>query len=205
MPKLPLPPPPERLAELGADEKIIPAGTILFRIYFVGGSHPGAWNAFRSYGPVAGRFDPHLPPPSAQSRGVMYLAYHPRTCLAEVFQSKRRIDVYTAEPMLVGFRLASPLRLLDLTGLWATRAGASMAINSGPRPRAQRWARAIYEAFPDLAGLFYSSSMAANAPCLALFERAAGALQTEPELHRPWPTRSCAFLRRMATALGYGL
>jgi RES domain len=206
MPKLPLPPPPQRLAEIGADERIVPAGTILFRIYALGGIHPTSWDAFRFYGPVAGRFDPHIPPPHAQSRGVMYLASHPRTCLAEVFQTKRRIDVTTAEPMLVGFRLARPVQLLDLTGLWPTRAGASAAINSGPRPRAQRWARAIYEAFAGLDGLFYASSMAANAACLALFERAIDAIPAEPELHRPLADPLLrSFLRRAAIAFGYRL
>src|SRR5919204_4507414 len=131
MPKLPLSPSPERLAEIGADERVVPAGTALFRIYFLGGPHPGTWDTFRYYGPLVGRFDPPLPPPHPQERGVMYLARHPRTCLAEVFQVKRRVDVLTGQPMLVGWRLGRDVRLLDLTGLWPTRAGASMAINSG--------------------------------------------------------------------------
>jgi RES domain len=206
MPKLPHPPPPERLAEVGAEQRVVAAGTALFRVYFLDGPHPTIWNEFRFYGPAAGRFDPHAPPPRLQDRGVMYLAAHPRTCLAEVFQTKRRIDVSTGQPMLVGFRLAADVWLLDLTGLWPTRAGASMAINSGPRPTARRWARAIYEAFPALDGLFYASSMAGNAPCLALFERAARAVAIAPELHRPVADPLLrAFLRRTAIALGYGL
>jgi len=32
-----------------------------------------------------------------------------------------------------------------------------MAIGTGPRPRAQRWSRAIYDAYPDLDGLYYLS------------------------------------------------
>jgi RES domain len=136
----------------------------------------------------------------------MYLASHPRACLAEVFQTKRRIDVVTAEPMLVGFRLDRAVGVLDLTGLWPTRAGASAAINSGLRPRAQRWARAIYDALPGLDGLLYGSSMAANAPCLALFDGAAGAIPTEPELHRPLADPLLrAFLRHTAIVLGYRL
>jgi hypothetical protein len=178
----------------------------MFRVYFVGGAYPGPWNGFRYYGPLRGRFDHHLQPARLQDRGILYLARHPRTCLAEVFQVRRRIDVVTSQPILVGVRPARDLRLLDLTGLWPTRAGASMALNSGPRPRAQRWARAIYEAFPGLEGLLYGSSMAGNAACLALFERAADALPGNPELHRPLsdPTLEHLLLRA-ADSLGYEL
>jgi hypothetical protein len=136
----------------------------------------------------------------------MYAAFHPRVAVAEVFQKKRRIDVSTAEPMLVGFRLVRAVRLLDLSGLWPTRAGASAAINSGPRPRAQRWARAIYEAFPKLEGVLYASSMAGNAPCVALFERAAAAIPSMTAFHRPLADPLLrGFLRQAAVSLGYGL
>jgi hypothetical protein len=59
-----------------------------------------------------------------------------------------------------------------------------MAINTGPRPRAQRWARAIYAAYPTLHGIYYASSMDANQPALALFERARLALPSHPVFHR---------------------
>jgi hypothetical protein len=206
VPKLPLPPPPERLVEIGAEKRVVPVGTALFRVYFLGGPHAGAWDSFRFYGPLSGRFDHHLPPPHFQSRGVVYVARHPRTCLAEVFQAKRRIDLIARRPMLVGFRLARDVHLLDLTGLWPTRAGASMAINSGPRPRAQRWAQATYAAFPDLDGVFYSSSMAGGADSVALFERATDALPSRPESHQALDDPLLRdFLRRVADALGYGI
>jgi hypothetical protein len=192
------------LEGLGADTTDLAAGTAVFRVYFAAGPHPGAWNNFRHYGPLRGRFDHHLPPPRLQERGILYLARHPRTCLAEVFQTTRWIDVDTGWPMLAGFRLARGVRLLNLTGLWPTRAGASMALNSGPRPRAQRWAQAIYEAFPVIDGVLYGSSMTGNAPCIALFERAVDALPTNPELHRPLsdPTLE-SLLVRSAASLGY--
>lgn len=185
---------------------MVSAKTPVFGVYFAAGPYPAAWNSFRHYGPLRGRFDHHLPPARLQERGILYRARHPRTCLAEAFQATRRIDVDTGQPMLVGFRLTRDVRLLDLTGLWPTRAGASMALNSGPRPRAQRWAQAIYEAFSALDGVLYGSSMAGNAPCLALFERAADALPPNPDLHRPLsdPTLETLLLRA-AAALGYDL
>lgn len=206
MPKLPLPPVPARLAQLGADTTVVPVGTTLARIYFAGGPYPSAWNGFRHYGPLRGRFDAHLPPGPLQQRGVMYVADSLLTCMAEVFQAKRRIDVLTGHPMLATFALAHDVPLLDLTGLWPTRAGASAAIHSGPRPRAQAWARAIYDAFPHIEGVLYSSSMNANQPVVALFERAMAALPPLPAsndaLNDPLLR---ALLLRFATRLGYGL
>ena len=207
LPKFPNPPPVERLVELGADERAVPAAAALFRIYFRGGNHPGTWNGFRHFGPVpSGRFDHHLGPPRVQARGILYVGWHPRTCLAEVFQAKRRIDVTSRSPLLVGFEAAHDLTLLDLTRLWPTRAGASTAISSGPRVRAQAWARRIYAAYPWLDGVYYGSSMDANAPCAALFERAAGAFPPSPRLHRALSDPLLrSILQRAALQLNYDL
>ncbi|MGH7878318.1 MAG: hypothetical protein ACREQD_02355, partial [Candidatus Binataceae bacterium] len=92
--------------------------------------------------------------------------------LAEFFQHTRRIDRAAQSPWLVVFELARSLELIDLTGDFATRMGASMAIHSGPRARARRWACALYEAFPTAEGIFYASSMNGGAPALALTDRA---------------------------------
>jgi hypothetical protein len=137
---------------------------------------------------------------------MLYVAWHPRTCLAEVFQAKRRIDVGSRSPLLVGFELVRGLTLLDLTGLWPTRAGASTAISSGPRVRAQAWSRRIYAAYPWLDGVYYGSSMDANAPCAALFERALDALPAFPRLHRTLADPLLrSLLQRAALQLNYDL
>jgi len=193
--------------ELGADERVVPQGTALFRVYFRGGDHPGTWNGFRHFGPVpSGRFDHHLGRPHLQSRGIMYVAWHPRTCFAEVFQAKRRIDILSRVPLLVGFEVTRPMPLLDLTGLWPTRAGASTAISSGPRARAQAWARRIYAAYPLLDGIFYGSSMDGNAPCAAVFERGLDALPASPRQHRALSDPLFRpLLQRAALQLNYDL
>jgi hypothetical protein len=131
-----------------------------------------------------------------QERGILYAATHPAAALAEFFQTRRTINVRHLDPWLVGFTLARNVRLLDLTGRWPTRAGASMAIASGPRPRARVWARAIYSAYPDAEGVWYGSSMHANTPCVALFERALDAVPPHPGYHR---TLSDATLRAFIT------
>ena len=168
-----------------------PDAATLARIYFMGGEHPGRWNGFRHFGPTASRWDHHLRDeqgrPGMQSRGVLYAACGPEavpTCLAEVFQQRRIVDLRIGRPALVGFELAAPLTLLDLTGRFPTRLGASMAMHSGPRPKAQRWSRAFHDAYPAIQGILYCSSMYGNAPAVALYERAVDALPAEPHIHR---------------------
>lgn len=185
MVKLPEPPPVAALARFTPMLRVLPAGTSLWRIYFRGGAHPATWNQFRRYGPVAtSRFDQHQTPAHAQERGILYAALHGQTCVAEVFQHLRIIEREASNPWLVGFALAADLTLLDLTTVWPTAAGASMAISTGSRSRARRWSVAIYEAYPEVQGLFYPSSMNANQPAVALYERAGDALPPSPKFHR---------------------
>lgn len=186
MAKFPEPPPPTELAsQIAPDVTTIAAGTTLWRVYFRGGAHPMAWNQFRSHGPLPnGRFDHHAGRPGDPGRAILYAAIEGPTCLAEVFQATRVIDRRRRDPWIVAFATASPLQLLDLTGTWPTRAGVSMAINTGPRPRAQRWARAIYAAWPAVHGILYPSSMDANRPALALFERALSVIPPSPRSNR---------------------
>jgi len=204
-----LPPPPSS-AVLG---KVKPArahlgeGTELWRIYFRGGPHGSLWSRLRTFGPTSSRFDHHLRPPSEQDRGILYAALHGPTCFAEVFQETRLIDRRSREPWLVAFRLRRPIELLDLTGSWPTRAGASMALNTGPRFRAREWSRSIYEAYPWADGLLYPSSMAGNQAALALYERGTrDALPKHPSFHRPLVDPSLRWmLGTVAHDFGYGL
>ena len=197
----------DRIRSLAPIIQVAPAGVLLWRVYLRGGTHPTTWDAFRRWGPVrAARFDHHEPPPRLQARAILYAATSGVTGLAEVFQASRMIDATTHQPWLVGFSLAAEVTLLDLTGTWPTAAGASMAISSGPRPRAQRWSRAIYAAYPAVPGLWYPSSMHANQPAVALYERARPAVAVAPFFHRaladPLLTDLLAWAAEM---LGYGL
>ncbi len=81
-----------------------------------------------------------------------------------------------------------------------------MALSSGPRPRARAWARTIYTAYPEAEGVWYGSSMHANTPCVALFERALDALPPRPQIHRALAdTTLRAFLRNVAADLNFRL
>jgi hypothetical protein len=138
-------------------------------------------------------------------RGVYYAATDLVTSLAEVFQETRTIHRNaTSQPWMVAFELADRISLLDLTTTWPTRAGASMVINSGPRPRARRWSRAIYEAYPHLHGLYSAASMHANRPMVTLYEQARAAFPEHPLIHRPLNDPALLVgLDRAAVEIGY--
>ncbi|PKW15503.1 RES family NAD+ phosphorylase [Saccharopolyspora spinosa] len=195
MARLPQPPAPASLqAMLRRTEDVIavPAGTRLVRVFTSGGNHPQQWNSFRYAGPLPhARFDPHLPntqggPTVTREHGVLYFSLSVQTCIAEVYQATSTVDRRTRSPHLVLFRPRRTLRLLDLTGLWPTRAGASQAISSGPKLRTQAWARGIRAAYPELDGLWYRSSMDAGNPSLCLWDPpAATALPDSPDVLLP--------------------
>lgn len=81
-----------------------------------------------------------------------------------------------------------------------------MAINTGPRAKARRWSRAIYESYPSVEGLLYCSSMHANRPAVLLYERARGCLPVAPFFHRALSDALLLLpLKNSAAALGYDL
>lgn len=190
MAKLPPPPSAADLASVVPVLHVLPAGFEVWRIYKRGGKYPGGWSDFRHYGPIPGsRFDHHyrtaLGDPCIQSRGIIYGAQEIVTCVAECFQWDGVVDRSRDEPWLVSFALAREVTLLDLCGFWPTTAGASMLINSDERrERTQGWSAAIYDAYPNIQGLWYGSSMAANKPVIALYERARAAVPRTPAFHR---------------------
>lgn len=81
-----------------------------------------------------------------------------------------------------------------------------MAINSGSRAMARAWSRAIYAAYPNMEGLRYASSMNANQPAFALYERARSALPAAAALDLPLATPALAApLAAEAIRFGYAL
>lgn len=177
-------------------------------MYSRGGDHPVQWSEFRDFGPLStARFDHHTRRRRRQRRKILYAAMKFSVCFAEVFQDTRTIDRRYKTPWLVGFRLQADLRLLDLTGTWPTRAGASMAIGSSEARSVTRgWSRSIYAAYPDIEGLWYGSSMHGNEPMVAFYERAQPSLPASPFFDEPL-THPVLLdpLRSTARDLGYGL
>lgn len=171
--KLPPNPKWDRLTQLRPTIKYLPPGN-LFRVYFASGQYPTRWHEFRFFGPIDARFDHHQTHQgyrsTTPSRGIFYCSETVSTCIAEVFQSSRAIDPNTDLPFLVAFSTNRTLKLLDLTGTFPLKAGASHAINSGPREFCRNWSRGFYEAYEEIEGLYFRSSMT-GAIALALYER----------------------------------
>jgi hypothetical protein len=195
MARLPLPPARAVLVnELHASDDVVtvPPATRLVRIFTAHGNHPQQWNSFRYTGPLPhGRFDQQKPakggaPVTDPNNGVLYFGLSVRTSVAEVFQTTSTVDRKTRGPRLVVVRPTRTLRLLDLSGLWPTRVGASQEISSGPKKITQAWARAIRVAFGDLDGLWYRSSMDSGDPSLCLWDPpSGGALPLAPDVLLP--------------------
>ena len=169
----------------------------LVRIYSTAGRHPASWHVFRQYGPIAGmRFDHHPPPRRRHpSRSVLYAAssHGPGaggdplpTVVAERFGDSRVIDRTTGAPYLVIWRPQRALTLLNLSGSdWVTKAGANSALMAASRAVAQRWSRAIWNAYPSLDGLVWSSSPRPAGSSVMLYERARETMPAAPELNMP--------------------
>jgi hypothetical protein len=195
MSRLPQPPVPAALKTLlRIDEDVVAvhSGTHLVRVFAAGGAHRQRWNSFRYTGPLPhARFDPHPVgrdggPTTESGHGALYFGLTVRTSVAEVFQQTSVVDRSTRRPHLVVFRPQRTLRLLDLCGLWPTRAGASQEISSGNKSVTQAWARAIRSAHPELDGVWYRSSMDSGEPAICLWDPPArGTLPTSPDLLLP--------------------
>jgi len=182
-----LPPPPhadDLRARLRPDDlSTLPAGTEFWHIYKRGAAYPVRWAEFRHFGPIDARYDHHQPPPRIQGRGILYLATLIGTCVAEVFQATREIDRVRDTPWLAAHKATRDLILLDLTTAWPTRAGASMVINDGPRVLTRQWSAAIYDAYPRIDGLLYTSSMYRHEPGVCLYERGRDSLPRRPSFN----------------------
>jgi len=188
---------------------VLPAGTRVWRVYRTAGRHPASWDTFRHFGPVAvGRLDHQAPPPHDDpDRGILYGAVNRGdAAIVEAFQDARLIDRVQDSPWLVALELTRDIAALDLGGRWPTLAGASQAIASGRRDTAQAWSRAIYEDYPTVGTLLYSSAMAGGATNLAVYERGRDALPTRPLLNVPLAHPGLeASLNRIAATFGYDL
>jgi RES domain len=210
MAKLPQPPGVEALQAHPPALIALPASLALARIYFTEGIAAASWRRFRTFGPLGSRFDHHLPDanglPQEQERAILYCAVHVDTCLAECFQLNRQIDRVLNSPWLAIFRLVRDVHLLDLTGPFTTRMGASTALNSGSRKRARGWSRDLYLAYPQAEGILYPSSMNGHAPAVALYERAQSAVPQAPLFNRALSDDTLLdVLKHSAATLGYGV
>jgi RES domain len=170
-------PPPAPEKHPRAEFESLPDGIRVRRIYCPAPYGTEALT-FRSHGPVS-RFDHHRRPngfPGSghdPDRGVLYAAWKLRCCLAEMFGDHGIVELDGYYAALL--ELTEPVRLLDLRGMGARKAGSMAAVyGDGNRETTQDWARYWYE-HPDFHhcdGLLYPSAQTGEDDVVALWERA---------------------------------
>jgi hypothetical protein len=178
------PPPARRVAPL---IHALPSGATLVRIF-----DPTRWHAtaltFRANGPRK-RFDhqrgasPLREPCDDPERAVYYAAWSENlsealsSCMVEIFGDTGIVelaDLRVALPVLL-----RPVRLLDLRGRGAMRAGTVAAVAKCEHALSQPWSRHFYEQTSDdgaLDGLLYRNAHN-DEPAVLLYERAQDALR----------------------------
>lgn len=174
--------PPQKLTL--AEHDVVEVRRPLWRVHTIVGPHALRWNELRHYGPARTmRWDPHPPPPAEHpDYAVSYAALDPVTVFAEVFQLPRAIIV-APDRALAGWVPTRALRLLDLTGDWALRNGASASLFAAPKSTTRAWALAICDRWPDLDGLLVPSTMTMK-PMVVLFAQAANSFPVRPNFTR---------------------
>lgn len=151
--------------------RIVPADNVLWRIHSTRGPHPMLWNGLRTFGPLAtARWDPH-PEPAADYAplGAAYLGFDVLTCLAEVYQAGRFVDVETNVPYLSAWQPRRALKVLDLSTEWFVSLGGTSATALGPTTETRRWARFLKAAWPDVDGLLSASAVVPGREVLVLW------------------------------------
>jgi hypothetical protein len=164
----------------------LPVGATLVRL-FDPTRHNTEALTFRYNGPRA-RFDhhrgegPNRSPADDPDRAVYYGAWSAdlsialSSCLAEVFGDTRVVELgnfHVAMPLVI-----QSLRLLDLRGRGAMRAGTVAAIAKCDHRQSQPWSRYFYEtdsAYGFVDGLIYHNAHN-DEPAVMLYERARAAL-----------------------------
>lgn len=168
----------------------------------------GPWNRLRSWGPLtSARFDPHPAgaPQDHPGCGVLYAADDLPTALAEVYQSSRVVNTRRGDPAAYAFRSTRPVKLLDLSGFWPLRAGASHAINTGRKDFARRWARMFTAVWPECDGVRYTSSMSGR-PCAVFYHPAESAIPDGFEIGFPLAQPAMSdWMLAAAAQIGYQL
>lgn len=172
-------------------EDFIPYGGALFTIYPTTGPHRRPWNQLRTYGPVDSRWDPQPEPPAEYpDHGVLYAATDVTTSFAEVFQDRRAITL-SGNRGLAGWQPARALRLLNLTGMWATHNGASASLHAANKNACRAWARQIRHTWPDIDGLYVPSTMTLR-PMVVIYTPATDSFPAGPSVARALTHRDLA-------------
>lgn len=192
------------LRALGCETLNYPAGAVLWKAHKTRSPYAVPWNRLRTWGPIPGaRWDPHPEPEGEKAPlGVAYFGEDIQTCLAEVYQLTRFVDVNYEDPYITGFETARDVSLADLTGRWLIKAGASASAALNEKARTRAWARALHEAWPDLDGIVAPSAMVGGSRVVVLWTDKA--MPTAPGFSAPLNSPALAHdISRAAAGIGY--
>jgi hypothetical protein len=129
------------------------------------------------------------------SFGTLYAARSPYGAFAETLLRQPRgqwLDPATIRSRgVVVYELAAPLRLVHLDGANLARIGATADIPHGRPPYrlSQSWAAAFHSHRDQPDGIWYTARHDPEQECVAIFNRAAGALQPKSQqalFDAPW-------------------
>ena len=184
------PPPPSR--EIAPQYYVIPAGTILKRIFdptsygaqriradrrkTTGDASASRASGFRYNGPRS-RFDHHSrvdgKPADSPNRGIIYAGYTLSCCLVEIFGDEDLITI--GQHKIATIELKRSIKLLDLRGSGCWNAGLNTTIaNNDRRTLTQEWSKYFYETpekYGNIEGIIFSSAKNGE-DALAFYERA---------------------------------
>ncbi len=135
---------------------------------------------FRFNGPRH-RFDHHrgdiTAPQDDQERGIYYAAFTLSSCLVEYFGDTGVIEI--ADQCVCRVSITRPLRLLDIRGSGAMKAGSVAALSkTADRVLSQEWSRYFYEnedIYSRIDGIIYFNAHN-DEEAISLYERASDGL-----------------------------
>lgn len=111
--------------------------------------------------------------------------------VAESFGKRGFLDASAGDRIVIA-RVVSPISLIDLVGVKARRFGLAQEVAAtGDYSRTQEWARALYDAYPGLAGVRWRGRQAGSI-CVVLTDRlprGSLALKLDADVSDPrvWP------------------
>lgn len=112
---------------------------------------------------------------------VCYLGTTLEACFAETFLRNPPVRILSLEDLgarcVTTFEVLRPVRLVQVHGPALARAGATVEVSGGlSYATSQAWARALWAHADSPDGLIYRSRHDDSSFCVALFDRAKGAL-----------------------------